>query len=69
MLKNWLRKMNKTYKACGYYMTKNQVLEVREWLKNDIIMRYDNEEYWNLEIVEAYAQEHGLKKFKKGGKK
>ena len=31
--------------------------ELREELMEDILLRYNNEEYWNRDIIEAYEQE------------
>ena len=46
----------------GYWMTEEQTKELSKELTEDILERYDNSEYYDREIVEAFAIDHNLKK-------
>lgn len=41
----------------GYMMTDRQIAEVKEILRDDILERYDNEEYWNFDIINQFASD------------
>ena len=46
--------------AFGYKMTSQQLLELQEILREDILLRYDNEEYYDKELIEVFAQDNNL---------
>ena len=48
----------------GYEMDSSQADELAELLRQDILDRYDNDEYWEDDIIEDFALEHKLKAFK-----
>ena len=48
----------------GYKITEEEWKKLHDELKEDIILRYDNREYWDPDIVEDFAIEHCLKRAK-----
>ena len=48
----------------GYKMTEGQEEELSELLKQDILDRYNNSEYWNDDIIENYVADNRLEKTK-----
>jgi len=45
-----------------YIMTEEQKLELEEKLADDILERYNNEEYWEKNIIEQFVVDNKLKK-------
>jgi len=58
------REIGEIEENCGYWMTEEQVKELSKELTEDILERYDNEEYYDREVVERFAIDHNLKKVK-----
>lgn len=53
--------MSKVEYFMGFGMSKKQEGVLREILRNNILERYDNAEYWDIDIVEVFATENKLK--------
>ncbi len=53
--------MIKKVSVFGYEMEVYQLKELESMLKSDILSRYNHEEYWDLNIIETFAQENNLK--------
>ena len=60
--KNFSRGFNEPRKVnCyGYPMTPGQKATLGRMLRQDILERYDNEEYYDRDIIEAFAQDNNL---------
>jgi len=41
-------------------LTKEQLKELREFLVHDILNRYDNLEYWNMDLADNIVQDWGI---------
>jgi len=41
-------------------LTKKQLKELREFLARDILNRYDNLEYWNMDLADNIVQDWGI---------
>ena len=54
----------KRHKYYGYLMTEKQSEMLSELLTENILERYNNPEYLDFSIVEAFAQDNKLKKAK-----
>ncbi len=52
--------MSKHIFAFGFEMTEKEEIELDERLKEDILQRYNNNEYWDQKIIEAFAYENKL---------
>ena len=46
----------------GYKMTEKQAGELGNTLREDILSRYDNDEYHDPDIIESFAIENHLEK-------
>ncbi len=44
------------YVVLGYSMTRRQMLELDATLRQDIIDRYDNVEYWSQDLIDEFVQ-------------
>ena len=54
--------MKKLINGFGFKMTEKQMYELSELLTENILERYNNPEYLDYDIVEAFAQDNNLKK-------
>ena len=46
----------------GFEMTEKQRFELDDLLREDILDRYNNSEYWDPDIIETFAHEKRLAK-------
>lgn len=46
--------------AFGFEMTEKEKAELEDGLREDIVCRYNNEEYWNKNIIEEFAYRNKL---------
>ena len=51
-----------TVERFGYMMSMAQASLLFEMLSDDILERYNNEEYWEPEMIEDFIKENKLKK-------
>ncbi len=45
----------------GFAMSETQKNELRKSLQENILFRYDNSEYWDMDILANFAHDHKLK--------
>ena len=45
----------------GYVMTEKQKDKLVKILEDNILERYNNEEYWDVDLVNEFAHNHNLK--------
>jgi len=56
--------MEYTQNEFPYKMTKVQHLELLEALENDILERYNHADYWDTDIIKAFAHDNKLTSYK-----
>lgn len=56
--------MKKQTSAFGFKMSEKQMFELDDLLKEDILVRYNNNEYWDSDIIETFAHDNKLKRSK-----
>jgi len=54
--------MSKHIFAFGFEMTEMEKFDLDGLLKEDILQRYNNNEYWDQKIIEVFAYENKLLK-------
>ena len=48
----------------GFLFSENQYGFLMECLTDDILERYNNSEYWNQDLIDAFCQDKKLKRIK-----
>lgn len=57
-----MKTQEKLVNGFGFKMTEEQVEELSDLLTEDILERYNNPEYLNPDIIEAFAQDNKLQR-------